>query len=245
MTLPMGQLQAHEYDKRLDDISPNDSYLDWYYGNNYTGSKSGKSAGGSSSATAAESSGSSADAIISMLLQQQIAAEKRLRDQMNVANAAIDRNADYAIEQMDQDRIDQQRQSYISKEKALTAMPQAALAVGGGGVSETSLMGINSEYENSVNQLVNTFNRNKGDVLNDAANQKAQNEAALSSKVMDFQNSTSNNLMELMSTPGVDSDIVQQAISAIGSMSAGTSVVARLRAQGLSDEQIRAMGYAI
>ncbi len=244
MNIQPGQANAHEYDKRLDTISPNDSYADWYYGDD--NKKYNSSYKSYSASTAGKSpTNSSADALISMLLQQQIASEQRLRDQMNIANAAIDRNANYAIGQMDQDRVDQQRQSYISKEKALASMPQAALAVGGGGVSETSLMGINSEYENSVNQLVNTFNRNKGDVLNEAANQKSQNEASLSNKIMDFQNTTSSNLMELMSTPGVDSNLVQQAVDAIGGLSSSTSVIARLRAQGLSDEQIMAMGYAI
>ncbi len=185
---------------------------------------------------------SSAESIIALLLQQQQQAEQRLREQMLAANSMIDQNANNAISQMEQDRIDQQRQSYISKEKAMTALPQASLAVGGGGLSETSLMGINSEYENSMNELINAFNRNKSDVLNEAANLKSSNEINLTSQIMDFENATSNHLIELAQTPGMDTSAISMAVSSLGGSTDNASYIARLRAVGISDEQLRSWG---
>ncbi len=184
----------------------------------------------------------SSEALIALLLQQQRLAEQRLREQMAAANSMIDRNADSAISQMEQDRIDQQRQSYISKEKAMTALPQSSLAVGGGGLSETSLMGINSEYENSMQQLINAFNRNKTDVLNEAANLKSSNEINLTNQIMDFENATSKNLFELAQTPGMDTSAISMAVSSLAGDYDNSSYLARLRAAGISDEQLRAWG---
>ncbi len=245
--------QSHANALGLDPYSPEQSK----YGQNFvitsqdkntttaTPTNSGYSYGGKSSSSTSTSN-DKASALIGMLLQQQQLAEKRMAEQAAAANAAIDRNAEYAIGQMDEDRVAQQRQSYVSREKAMNTLPQVALAAGGGGMSETSLMGINSQYENSISQIADTFNRNKGDVLNEAANLKAANETNLMSQIMDFENQTSVNLMELANTPGVDPAIVSIAMSTLGNLSDGNATyVARLRASGLSDEQIRAMGYMV
>lgn len=196
------------------------------------------------------------------LYEEQAAKMKAMTES---ANKNVDVNAQAAIDALNTDTAEQLRQANILRQRTERDFPQSALVSGGGGLSESALMDIGNTYQNSRDKYNTAFTKGKSDLLNQAANIKAQNQQNLTQNEVNFMNQVPQYAMQMASMGPEYANAVSNAFSGFkfGGNSAPSSVLpaagqavssptmntagkavsqstyARYKALGMNDEQIR------
>jgi hypothetical protein len=194
-TLGVGGSRASEYPAYNGKVS--DSYVPGSLGNQKVGgntSSGGSSGGGTTSTnppltpdppippTGGDTGGFTAsDYYQKMLDEQQKAIQARI-------NAAVERNNAY-IPQVNQ-RSDQSLQNaYILREQSKVNAPQALSAMGiQGGAAESSLLGINTGYENTRNEVEQNRSQSLDEIYQNEQQIRATGDATLSEASADYYN---------------------------------------------------------
>ncbi len=172
---------------------------------------------------------------------QQLQAEQRANAQKatDLANADILRMADEAKGSLQGDVDAAKRQAYERFTRAMTNLPQMAYATGGGGLAESSLMGLNSEYNNEVRGYDEQLNKLMADINNQASSQITQNDASLLNNTVNFDSQMGGYLAQLAAVQGADfSNYMPTAVTPDNS-----STINSLLARGYTEDQLRQWGY--
>lgn len=121
----------------------------------------------------------------SALREAQRAAEEAARQR---TQAAIDTNNAY-IPQVNQQTDKQLQEAYISNQQAKVNAPQSLAAMGyTGGPTETSLMGLDTNYQNQRNTLETSRNNSLDQIRNNANQIQSTGDATLSDLAANYYN---------------------------------------------------------
>lgn len=116
------------------------------------------------------------------------AARRAAEDAINARTQQIINGYEGQKSGVNQSALDAARQAYISKEQSLNAAPQQMAAMGNsGGLAESSLLGINSNYENNRNAIVLNRDNALNDIDTGINNAKLEGAAAIANSNSQFE----------------------------------------------------------
>lgn len=104
-------------------------------------------------------------------------------------NASLDAAIEVNKNELQKQKIDALREIYIGRERTKTRLPQQNAAMGNtGGLSESSLVGMNAGYETNRQNTISQFAAKLQQLMNDIEVQKRKNAEVAFSKQMSLQN---------------------------------------------------------
>ncbi len=198
-----------------------------------TSYSSGGYSGGYSGGTSDSSTAYNPFAQVQSLMAQRLAAQRQATAE---ANALIEQQRDADIGDIEAQGEKNKRGEYVQYERAKRDLPQTAAISGGGGLSETALLGMNSEYGNARNEITELTTQEVGDLKRQAAAAIASNNANLATATMDTELAMAEAMMNMGAFQGGDYGYATPTYSG-GASYNGVSPVVNMSSSGMSTSE--------